>query len=81
MAKSVSSLANGLLPGGNTRHGSRGPASERAVVVTVTVTLEVAGPLSVTVAGVTAQVEPRGAPAQLKDTVPCNPFCGATASA
>src|SRR5579859_497007 len=71
----------GLLPGGNTRQVFRGPANERAVVVTLTVTFCVPVPLSVTAAGVTAQVAPMGAPVQLNDTIPCNPFCGSTAMA
>src|SRR6266404_3217882 len=79
IATSVS--PNGPLPRGHTRRASGGPTSDRAVVVTVTVTFAAANPFSVTEAGATLQAAPAGAPLQVNDTVPCNPYCGSTANA
>ena len=65
-----------------TTHGSQGsppcgpgggPSIERAVVVTVTVTIASVVPSSVTEEGATVQVAAVGAPLQLNDTFPEKP--------
>jgi hypothetical protein len=81
---SISSHAiGGIARGPRARGGTRrrvGPASERTVVVTVTVGLAVSTPSRVTEAGATEQVAAAGAPEQLRDTSWLKPPIGATLS-
>jgi hypothetical protein len=58
---------------------SNGKTHPRATVVTVTVAVCAAAPLSAIVLGDTAQVDPAGPPLQLNATLCANPPAGATA--